>query len=118
MASPPPRAVRRQQVPNDRLTLRRRRPALHISLEADGRRLRHYFPSRIAVRVRGEAGADDTFVPLSELLEARRIDPDGVVPPARSLSGRRAAIDGVTDPNGAAKREAESRQVARAHDSA
>jgi hypothetical protein len=78
----------------------------------------HYFPSRIAVRVRGEAGADDTFVPLSELLEARRIDPDGVVPPARSLGGHRAAIDGVTAPNGAAKRVEESRQVARAHDSA
>jgi hypothetical protein len=61
----------------------------------------HYFPSRIAVRVSGEAGADDTFVPLSELLETERIDPYGVVPPARS-SRREAAVEGATAPSAAA----------------
>ena len=46
-------------------------------------RMGHYFPSRVAVRVAGEAGADDLFVPLAELLAADRIDPDGRMPSRR-----------------------------------
>ena len=42
----------------------------------------HYFPSHIGVRVAGEAGAEGTFVPLAELLECERLDPDGFVPSA------------------------------------
>ncbi len=60
----------------------------------------HYFPSRIGVRVAGEAGAEGTFVPLSELLECERIDPDGRVPPGAASrldaapAGRAAATAG------------------------
>lgn len=52
----------------------------------------HYFPSRIAIRVPGEAGADDSFVPLSELLGTERIDPDGVMPAAKPLRREEAAL--------------------------
>jgi hypothetical protein len=55
----------------------------------------HDFPSCIAVRVSGEAGAEDAFVPLSVLLGTDRIDPDGAVPPARSLRRDEAAVEGA-----------------------
>ena len=58
-------------------------------------RIGHYFPSRIAVRVPGEAGADDSFIPLTELLQTARVDPDGPVPPARSLDMPRASANPV-----------------------
>jgi hypothetical protein len=46
-------------------------------------KLGHYFPSRIGVRVPGEAGMEDAFVPLAELLGTHLLDPDGVVPTPR-----------------------------------
>jgi hypothetical protein len=52
----------------------------------------YYFPSRIAVRVPGAGGADDAFVPLSELLGTDRIDPDGFVPAAKPLRREPATV--------------------------
>lgn len=66
----------------------------------------HYYPSRIGVRVPGEAGADDTFVPLSELLETDRIDPNGPVPPMRAPSGSPDALGRPAEPSRGATREA------------
>jgi hypothetical protein len=40
----------------------------------------------------GDVLYDDTFVPLSELLGTERIDPDGVVPPAKPLRREAAAV--------------------------
>ncbi|HEU4581807.1 MAG TPA: ankyrin repeat domain-containing protein [Polyangiaceae bacterium] len=51
-----------------------------------------YFPSRIGVRVAGGAGADESFVPLAELLATERVDPDGIVPPAKSLQRPATAV--------------------------
>ncbi|MEO8177334.1 MAG: ankyrin repeat domain-containing protein [Deltaproteobacteria bacterium] len=43
-------------------------------------RVGHYFPSAVGIRVPGESGKPDAFVPLDQLLAAHLLDPEGVVP--------------------------------------
>jgi hypothetical protein len=44
------------------------------------KRLGHYFPSSVGVRVPGESGSHDEFVPLDQLLATHHLDPEGHLP--------------------------------------
>jgi hypothetical protein len=43
-------------------------------------RLGHYFPSSVGIRVPGDSGRPDEFVPLDQLLAAHQLDPEGAAP--------------------------------------